>query len=1165
MRDAITAKLQGVSGSLTEVGTTFTEMAAKTDVASAAGDALTASLDKELTTSLNLERAQISLTDATMRLAQAQSDLAKLSAEGTPSADALAEAQLRVAKAALAEQDAQLGLARANRSVAESTTLATAQAERSAATSERSSGALLGLVGGPLKLAAAAFLVAAGAGADMAYKYQAATVQMQNTAGITSEAAKAIGDAFLTTAGKSTFSAEKMMVAFGAVAGQLGAIKGSALTAAESLGFMQAATELADATGNDLKSTVSDLSQVMQSYSIPVNEAAAATDLLYNVSRATNTPISGVAGAVEKLKTQLGPLAPTLADTSTLLLDLNEHGLTGARGLMAVNAATTHLLGGSKATTAQLKEWGISIQDASGNFVGFESVIQQLQPHLAGLTEMQRLSAEKALFGAGASKKLDETIMAGIPGWKTAAAAVMDHNTVSTAAANHAQTLEGMMETLKATVSDMATRFGQYLTPYLVAFGNWIAGVGLPAVSAFADYIATKVVPALTQLAQWVVAHVMPSLMQLYQGFTQHLIPALQTFANWVAANVIPRLMELYQAVATHVVPTLIAFGGFILQYVIAPLAALAMTVLPPVISALTFLANHFEQFLPVLAGVTAGFVAFKVAAMASAAIGLVTAAVGALLPILAALSPELAVATASMFGLDVAMDANPVGAVVIAIAALVAGIVLLVTHLDWVREHLLLVEGALMLIMGPVGMVIGAVVAIVAKFDDLKNAAIWVKDHLKGIATVLGLILGPATIAATAIATVVVHFKDILSVAGTVKDKLGIVGTVLTGIVLPITTVISAISWLKDHFRDLGDAFNTAKDKLGPFGVILAGIMAPLTLVIGGITALVSHLGDIGNAIGWVGGKIGDGIGAIGDFATSVGASLGLISADATPVVDSFIKVSTAALTSGDKVAGAAQKMAAKVGQSYWAMQQAEMNYELQKRTDEASGAAKTVMLFQQMQQQYLATAQAQGMSGQAAITWANQQASIVVPGGQAAANTVQQLASKYHVSYQNMLDIIQANPSLLSGWNKDAIVSEQTAARMSSLTQAFANIGATISNAIGQALSFGGALNSIPSKGIGPGKAAGGPVAAGTAYPVGEQGPEWFVPTTSGFIIPHHESSSGAALVSSGGGGGTVIFDFRGSQMMSDHDMTKLADTIGGIWAKTTMPNAGKYTLRK
>jgi hypothetical protein len=67
-------------------------------------------------------------------------------------------------------------------------------------------------------------------------------------------------------------------------------------------------------------------------------------------------------------------------------------------------------------------------------------------------------------------------------------------------------------------------------------------------------------------------------------------------------------------------------------------------------------------------------------------------------------------------------------------------------------------------------------------------------------------------------------------------------------------------------------------------------------------------------------------------------------------------------------------------------------------------------------------------------------------------------------------------------------------------SAIRSFASIGSSIAGAIGGALGFGG------------GRAMGGPVSAGTAYVVGERGPELFVPQSSGSIVPS-------------GGGGTVI----------------------------------------
>jgi len=48
-----------------------------------------------------------------------------------------------------------------------------------------------------------------------------------------------------------------------------------------------------------------------------------------------------------------------------------------------------------------------------------------------------------------------------------------------------------------------------------------------------------------------------------------------------------------------------------------------------------------------------------------------------------------------------------------------------------------------------------------------------------------------------------------------------------------------------------------------------------------------------------------------------------------------------------------------------------------------------------------------------------------------------------------------------------------------------------------------------------FGGGKALGGPVSAGTSYVVGERGPELFVPTTSGKIIPNGGMGGGGAVV--------------------------------------------------
>ena len=73
-------------------------------------------------------------------------------------------------------------------------------------------------------------------------------------------------------------------------------------------------------------------------------------------------------------------------------------------------------------------------------------------------------------------------------------------------------------------------------------------------------------------------------------------------------------------------------------------------------------------------------------------------------------------------------------------------------------------------------------------------------------------------------------------------------------------------------------------------------------------------------------------------------------------------------------------------------------------------------------------------------------------------------------------------------------------------------------------------------------PFKAAGGPVSAGQGYIVGEQGPEFFMPSGSGTIIPNH------ALA---GGGSTVVNNFSISAIDTKSFEDRLLNSPNAVWA--------------
>lgn len=331
--------------------------------------------------------------------------------------------------------------------------------------------AFLGVAG-----AAAAFAVE---GVKSAGEYNDSLATIQGNAQLTAKQTKAVGDAFLSTAGTTTVSAQQMATAFGPVAGVVQQLNGGVLTASASLQVMRAATTASEASGTNLASSTKDLTGIMQAFHIGTAGAADATNSLFNTSRTTGLSLDTLSSTVEKLHAKLGPVAPDLNTTDSLLVDLAEHGVTGSRGVMALNTGMTTLLGGSKATSAELKTLGVSVYNSKGQFVGMQSTIAQLQPKLAGMSQEQRNLAEKTLFGAGAANSMNLVIAGGVKGFTAATAAVNKHGAAEAAAEAKAHTLGGETETLKATVEDISVKFGEVLIPVLDKLGAKILeGIG---------------------------------------------------------------------------------------------------------------------------------------------------------------------------------------------------------------------------------------------------------------------------------------------------------------------------------------------------------------------------------------------------------------------------------------------------------------------------------------------------------------------------------------------------------------------------------------------------------------------------------------------------------------------------------------------------------------
>jgi TP901 family phage tail tape measure protein len=307
---------------------------------------------------------------------------------------------------------------------------------------------------------------------DAAMKMQTADATISTSEGITVKAATNVGDAMLGTSGKSEYSGQQMAVAFGAVAGQLKATQGSALTTAQSMQVMNAASDLATAKQIDLGTATSTVAGVMQAFQLKTGQAAMAADTLFNISNVTGQGVDTVGSALEKLKAKLGDTSPPLGALGALMVDMTKQGITGRAALTGVNTAMTGLIGAATGTTTAnleakqaLQSYGISAVQANGQLTPMSTIIAELGPKFRTMTQAQQLTTASTIFGTSAAKDMVTVINGGPAVYDAASNEVNKMGTAHQAAAVQTDTLRGTFETLKSAVSDFGTQLGQELMP----------------------------------------------------------------------------------------------------------------------------------------------------------------------------------------------------------------------------------------------------------------------------------------------------------------------------------------------------------------------------------------------------------------------------------------------------------------------------------------------------------------------------------------------------------------------------------------------------------------------------------------------------------------------------------------------------------------------------
>ena len=230
---------------------------------------------------------------------------------------------------------------------------------------------------------------------------------------------------------------------------------------------------LAAAAGVDMATASSILTDNMTAFGIEAEKANGFADMLAVTANATNTSIPAMAESYKYCASAARAMGVDLADTSTLIGMLANSGIKGSEAGTSVKDMLERLA--IPAHRANLEALGVVVKDASGNFVGMRSVLDQTRNAMQGMDQLQKMEIIKEAFGStalpGVMALLNQT--------------TGDYDKLNESIRNSTGTCQqaadvmngGFNAELKKTANAVnlaAMNIGEKLVPYLKAAGNEI-------------------------------------------------------------------------------------------------------------------------------------------------------------------------------------------------------------------------------------------------------------------------------------------------------------------------------------------------------------------------------------------------------------------------------------------------------------------------------------------------------------------------------------------------------------------------------------------------------------------------------------------------------------------------------------------------------------------
>lgn len=295
-------------------------------------------------------------------------------------------------------------------------------------------------------------------------------------------------------------------------------------------GGLAATMALAATEGMALTDAAVTVSNAMSTFGLEAGQASMIADTLAGGANASTASVDSLTQALR----QVGPGAVnaglSLNDTVGVLAAFDAAGIKGSDAGTSLKTMLMRLVPSTDEAAEMMKKLGINFTNADGSFKSISEVSGILQSRLGGLTEAQRQQALTTMFGSDATRAATVLMTEGAAGIQTYIDGTMKMGSAQELADARMSGLAGTLEQLKGSLETAALVIGDVLSPVIQNVANFIKAaadrfLAFPAplqmsIVAFGG-LAAAMGPALIITGQMVGA--VGNLMKAYQQMPFHI------------------------------------------------------------------------------------------------------------------------------------------------------------------------------------------------------------------------------------------------------------------------------------------------------------------------------------------------------------------------------------------------------------------------------------------------------------------------------------------------------------------------------------------------------------------------------------------------------------------------------------------------------------------